>query len=149
MDTIVRTAVIKDIDQLTILFEAYRIFYGMHPDAKEARKFLEERLTKGDSVIILSECNTIISGFLQLYPIFSSTKMKRLWLLNDLFVDKELRRKGCSIKLIKAAQEFCIQTNACGLLLETEKTNFAANRLYQKLDFQVDQNHNYYTWISH
>ena len=55
MDTIVRTAVIKDIDQLTILFEAYRIFYGMHPDAKEARKFLEEEMEKflfGDGAVM-------------------------------------------------------------------------------------------------
>jgi GNAT superfamily N-acetyltransferase len=81
-----------------------------------------------------------------LYPLFSSTRMKRLWLLNDLFVDKEYRGKGVSKQLIAAAKELCKQTNACGLVLETAKKNIVGNDLYPKVGFSLDKEHNYYSW---
>ena len=85
-------------------------------------------------------------GFVQLYPIFSSTRMKKLWLLNDLFVDENHRGKGISKQLIKQCKDLCNDTGACGLILETAKTNTTANNLYVKTDFILDENHNYYSW---
>ena len=41
---------------------------------------------------------------------------------------------------------FCDETNACGLLLETEKTNLIGNQLYPRTGFEVDNEHNYYNW---
>ena len=52
-----------------------------------AENFLKERLENQDSEIFVAEENGILTGFTQLYPLFSSTRMKRYWLLNDLFVN--------------------------------------------------------------
>lgn len=85
-------------------------------------------------------------GFVQLYPIFSSTKMQKLWLLNDLFVAQPHRGKGISKQLIDISKELCENTNACGLVLETAKINDIGNQLYPKMGFLLDNAHNYYTW---
>ena len=85
-------------------------------------------------------------GFVQLYPIFSSTRMQRLWLLNDLYVEKIYKGKGISKQLIEISKSLCKQTNACGLILETAKTNIVGNELYPKVGFSLDKEHNYYFW---
>jgi len=43
-----------------------------------------------------------LMGFAQLYPSFSSVSMKRLWILNDLFVSSEARGKYISYNLTLA-----------------------------------------------
>ena len=72
-----------------------------------------------------------MTGFTQLYPLFSSTRMKRYWLLNDLFVNENHRGKGHSKALIESAKELCRETKACGILLETDKTNEIGNNFIQ------------------
>ena len=109
--------------------------------------FLAERLKLGDSEIFVAEIqDSHLVGFVQLYPLFSSTRMQPLWLLNDLFVPVAHRGKGISKLLIENAKELCKQTNACGLILETAKTNTVGNELYPKVGFSLDKEHNYYTW---
>lgn len=143
----VRKATQTDLEPLVVLFDNYRIFYGLPSDQNAARVFLHDRIINSESVIFVfeNEANRI-TGFIQLYPIFSSTRMQRLWLLNDLFVDEKYRGTGCSRKLIERAQRFCYETNACGLLLETAVTNNLANLLYVRTGFTLDTKHNYYTW---
>jgi GNAT superfamily N-acetyltransferase len=134
------------IDQLANLFNKYRIFYGKESDIDGAKFFLLERLTKNESEIFVSFHDTVITGFTQLYPLFSSTRMKRIWLLNDLFVEAGFRGQGFSMALLQRAMELCRQTQACGLMLETAKTNEVANRLYQKMGLELDKEHNVYNW---
>ena len=137
----------KNLVPLASLFDAYRIFYRKESNVHAAMEFLSDRLTQHDSVIYiaLSETGSII-GFVQLYPLFSSTRMKKLWMLNDLFVMPEFRGQGVSKALIEAAKSLAIKTNSCGLLLETEKSNAVANALYINTGFALDNDHNYYSW---
>ncbi len=143
----VEQATIKDLDKLAILFDQYRIFYKKQTDLSGAKTFLKERISGSESVIFISfDDNNKITGFTQLYPLFSSTRMKRLWLLNDLFVDPNSRGKGISVALINKAKDLSRQTGACGLTLETAKTNTIGNSLYPKVGFALDEDHNYYSW---
>ncbi len=143
----IEQATTKDLDELAILFDKYRVFYKKTSDVDAAKDFLRERMAANESVIFVSfdEAN-VMTGFTQLYPIFSSTRMKRLWLLNDLFVDADYRGKGFSIALIDKAKDLCKQTGACGLMLETAKSNEIGNNLYPRSGFVMDQEHNFYTW---
>jgi len=137
----------EDIDAVVNLFDAYRLFYKMDSNKVLAKKFLLERIANKESVIFVSENEVaVLTGFVQLYPIFSTTRLKRLWLLNDLFVDLAERGKGISKKLIQQAQKLCVETEGCGLILETAKSNVIGNLLYSATDFVLDENHNYYTW---
>lgn len=145
----IKRASIEDVDAITQLFDAYRIFYNNPSDPKKAKEFISDRLIKGDAVIFLcvADKNTAV-GFVQLYPLFSSTRMRRLWLLNDLYVDRPYRGKGYSVELINKAKELCSLTNACGLILETAKDNTIGNTLYPKTGFRLDTEHHYYSWDS-
>jgi ribosomal protein S18 acetylase RimI-like enzyme len=145
--TEIRKATIKDLKCVIELFDNYRVFYEKLSDKLKAEEFISERLKLNDSEIFVAETDDKnLVGFVQLYPIFSSTRMQRLWLLNDLFIDKEQRGKGISKQLIEKSKELCKQTNACGLILETAKTNFVGNGLYPKVGFSLDNEHNYYSW---
>lgn len=144
---IIRKATIGDIRQLAVLFDAYRVFYEKDSDTAKARAFLSDRIQQNESVIFVAENEeNILTGFVQLYPLFSSSRMKRLWLLNDLFVAPEQRGRGISVALIDAAKELCRSTDSCGMMLETAKSNTIGNRLYPKTGFELDNAHNYYSW---
>ena len=142
----VRNAEVNDVERLAVLFDAYRVFYEKSSDLIGAKKFLLERITNNESKIIVAIHNEDLVGFVQLYPIFSSTRMKKIWLLNDLFVHENNRKKGISKQLIGKCKDLCKDTGACGLILETAKTNATGNNLYVKTDFILDENHNYYSW---
>ncbi len=143
----IRKATTNDLDQLTDLFNQYRVFYKKSSDISAGKEFLKERMVNNESEIFVAlneEDN--FTGFVQLYPIFSSTRMKRLWLLNDLFVAPSYRGQGISVSLIDKAKELCRSTNACGLLLETAKTNTAGNKLYPRTEFVLESDSNFYVW---
>jgi ribosomal protein S18 acetylase RimI-like enzyme len=70
--------------------------------------------------------------------------MKKLWLLNDLFVLPQARSKGISGKLIEKAKELVKQSNASGIFLETEKSKMIGNSLYPKTGFELNKESNFY-----
>ncbi|MGN8226050.1 GNAT family N-acetyltransferase [Gracilimonas sp. BCB1] len=135
------------IEELSRLFSAYRDFYRMETDLEGCKSFLTERIENGDSEIYIHiNEEGSQTGFVQLYPLFSSTRMAKFWLLNDLFVHPDYRGRGISKKLIDVAKELCRNTRACGMMLETEKSNDIGNNLYPKTGFKLDTKHNFYTW---
>lgn len=142
----IRKGTINDIDELVLLFDDYRVFYEMPSDIESARTFISNRISQNESEIFVAEFENKLVGFVQLYPLFSSTRMKKLWLLNDLFVNPNYRNKGISIALIEEAKKLCINTKACGMMLETAKSNIVGNNLYPKTGFELDKDHNYYEW---
>lgn len=143
----IRECNINDIRPLIELFDAYRVFYKMVTDRPSAEMFLAHRIKNKDSVIYVSENEkSELTGFVQLYPLFSSIRMQRLWLLNDLYVDPKERSKGISKKLIEQAKQLAVQSGSCGLMLETAKSNLIGNQLYPATGFELDGDHNYYSW---
>lgn len=143
---IIRTATLNDLPQLAQLFDFYRVFYRKTSDIEGAKKFIAERISNKESVIYVAEEEKDLLGFTQLYPQFSSTRMKHSWLLNDLFVLKEHRERGISKQLIEMAKQLSIKTNAAGLALETEKTNTVGNKLYPATGFVMNETSNFYWW---
>lgn len=143
-------ASLDQLDELAAMFDAYRVFYRKASDLSGAQHFLKERLAQKDSVIYIARDVEIgeATGFVQLYPLFSSTRMKRLWLLNDLFVKPEHRGKGISKQLINKAKDLARSTQAAGLLLETEITNTIGNQLYPSTDFELNKETNFYFWTN-
>lgn len=136
----------ENLEQLIPLFDSYRVFYAQVSDQEAARVFLADRFSKVDSVIFLaldSEENGV--GFTQLYPSYSSVKMQRTYILNDLFVSEKARKQGVGEALMERAKQFAKEQNSCGLTLETN-TNNPAQSLYKKLGWKKDTTVNHYTW---
>ena len=143
----IRDAETPDLDQLSKLFYSYRMFYGKESNIDISKNFLESRLSNKDSEVFICEFDNILIGFVQLYPLFSSTRVSKYWLLNDLFVDSKYRGKGYSKLLIDKAKELVKDSNACGMMLETEKSNKIGNNLYPKTGFEKNDSSNFYEWV--
>ena len=143
----VREAKLSDLKNLSVLFNSYRMFYGKESDIRVAEEFLRSRIENKDSKIFICEFNNELSGFVQLYPIFSSTRVSKYWLLNDLFVDINKRGKGYSKLLIERSKELVIESKACGMMLETEKSNDIGNMLYPSTGFKKNELCNFYEWV--
>jgi GNAT superfamily N-acetyltransferase len=143
----IEKATLSDLEELNDLFDGYRVFYEKKSNKEASKEFLKERIENKESVIyIVRDSEGVGAGFVQLYPLFSSTRMKRFWLLNDLYVEKEFRGQGFSKALIEKAKEHCIDIQACGMMLETAKDNHVGNQLYTTTGWTLDEDHNYYTW---
>src|SRR5690606_38841446 len=112
-------AVPADLDALAVLFDAYRRFYGQPADVPRARQWLRERLRFGESVVLVARRGGTMAGFVQLYPMFSSVRTARTWILNDLYVDPGARRQGVARSLLDAAAGFAREDGAAGTSLET------------------------------
>ena len=93
------------LNELAQLFDDYKVFYRKESNLAGAKRFLSDRMDKKESIIFVALLDHQVVGFTQLYPLFSSTNMAPLWLLNDLYVAKQHRGKQISKGLIKAAQE--------------------------------------------
>ena len=141
----VTQASLDQLESIIPLFDAYRVWYRKASDRAGAKVFLSERLTNNDSIIYIAWDASTAVGFTQLYPSFSSTRMKRMWILNDLFVSPTYRGKGISKLLIEKAKALSNETNACGILLETEQSNTIGNKLYPATGFTLEEN-NFYFW---
>ena len=143
----IREAEPSDLDQLSKLFDSYRMFYGKESNIDISKKFLKSRLINKDSKVFICEVNNVLTGFVQLYPLFSSTRVSKYWLLNDLFVDSEYRGNGYSKLLIDKTKELVKESNACGMMLETEKSNKIGNNLYPETGFKKNDLSNFYEWV--
>ena len=140
----IRRGAMPDLPRIAELFDAYRQFYGQPADPDGARQFLRERLQAGDSVVLVAERDKRLVGFTQLYPSFSSVSMKRLWILNDLFVLPAHRRSGVARALMSAAEDLARATGGKGLALATQKTNGPAKTLYEARGWTRDDTFDHY-----
>ena len=141
MGDIVRQAGPADVGAVASLFDAYRQFYQQPSDPALARAFIAERLARSESVLFLVERDGQAVGFVQLYPLFSSTAARpgRWWLLNDLFVSPSARGGGVARALMNRARRLGEDTGAAGLELVTARTNAPAQRLYESLGWRQDE----------
>jgi ribosomal protein S18 acetylase RimI-like enzyme len=134
----IRRAGLADLDLIVPLFDAYRQFYRQPPDLEIARCFLLERLERNESVIFVAIDGDAALGFTQLYPSFSSVSLARIFVLNDLFVSPQARRRGVGRLLLEATAKFGRNAGATRLVLSTELTNKTAQSLYEQLGWKRD-----------
>ncbi len=146
----IRQARSGDVNTVAFLFDQYRQFYLQASDMSGAKAFIQARLEKNESVIFLAfavsedipipahETPERAAGFVQLYPAFSSASMRRLWILNDLFVAPAFRKQGVGQSLMKHSETFARASGAKGLTLKTADDNVAAQRLYESLGWTRD-----------
>lgn len=136
-------ASIQHLDDLVPLFDGYRIFYRQESDIKSAKAFLKERLTNQDTIIYIAYIDDNAVGFTHLFPSFSSVSMQPLYVLNDLYVDKNYRKQKIGVALLNKAKQLCREKNYKGLALQTEATN-PAQHLYESLGWKQDLDLHYF-----
>ena len=122
------------------LFDKYRVFYEQPSDISLAKQFLHQRLSNNESVIFVALDNDnetmIPAGFTQLYPLYSSVRAQKNWILNDLYVEANYRKQGVGKQLISAAMQFAKEQGAQFVQLETMQDNVTAQSLYEAIGFE-------------
>jgi len=135
----IRRATPGEAGRIAPLFDAYRQFYGLPSDPPLARRYLAERLSSGESLLLLAEAQDgAVLGFVQMYPTFSSLLAARVFVLYDLFVAPAARRHGVARGLMEAAVAEARAEGAVALSLQTARDNHAAQRLYASLGWRRD-----------
>lgn len=130
----------QDLESLVPLLDGYRCFYGQDSDPQRARAFLQKRLLAKDTVLFWAQDGDGTGGgFTHLFPLWSSVRTGRLWLLNDLFVAPDARRQGLARLLMQEALNFARADGALGVTLSTQKDNHHASALYRDMGFVLDQ----------
>lgn len=138
-------ATLQHLDDLVPLFDKYRIFYKATSDCDSARRYLSDRMSKGESTIFIAYIDSVAVGFTQIYPMWSSVSMLPILVLNDLYVDALYRKQKIGESLLIHAQAYAKKSLAKSLILETDIDN-PAQYLYEKLGWVKDSQHLHYYW---
>ena len=134
---IIVQAQIEHLEALVPLFDGYRKFYKQESNLQKTKNFLEARITHKDSIIFIAFIDNVAVGFTQLYPLFSSVSMEKMYVLNDLYVNLNYRGKSIGQQLLQTAKSLCTRNNYKGLALQTAFNN-PAQHLYERLGFIKD-----------
>lgn len=134
----IRQAAFSDLEQLTELFDQYRVYQGKQSDLSAARAFLKARFDHGESVVFLAHERSTPLGFAQLYPSYSSTALARVFILNDLFVHEKGRRKGVASLLLGALESYAWSQRAARVTLNVALDNRPGQALYEARGWSRD-----------
>jgi GNAT superfamily N-acetyltransferase len=134
----VRQAIFSDLEELAELFDRYRVSQGQESDPPAARSFLRARFDHGESVVFMAHDSSTPLGFAQLYPSYSSTSLARVFILNDLFVREQGRRKGVASKLLAALEGYAWSHGAARVTLNVARDNTAGQELYEAQGWSKD-----------
>jgi GNAT superfamily N-acetyltransferase len=129
------TAESAAFEQAVRLFDQYRQFYGQASELSVCRSYLHDRLSHGESTVLLATVNEQTVAFAQLYPGFSSIACRKTLILNDMFVSPAHRSEGIGQRLVEASICWARSQGAASIQLETAHDNAAAQRLYDRLGF--------------
>lgn len=135
-------ATLEHLDLLCPLFIKYREFYGEHSFPESSRAFLEKRLRRNESVIYLAFSNdedSKLLGFCQLYPSYSSLSLKRVWILNDIYVAEDARRQLVADHLMRSAKKMAKESHAVRMRASTSINNEVAQKVYESIGFREDK----------
>ena len=136
----IRSATSAHLDDLVPLVDGYRRFYRQSSDVEGARRFMQERFSRGDAHVLLAlDDDDHAIGFAQLFPVPSTTSLSSRWILNDLFVMPDARRQGAGSALLEAARELALAHDVPQLMLRTQVDNETAKARYHALGWQRDQ----------
>ena len=132
---IIRKATYTDIPSLVVLMTEFRKFYNQESNTEKVQSFLKDRLDKADSTVFVAVLEDKLVGYTQLFPSFSTIKLEKIWILNDLFVSEKFRGLGVASKLLTRVFKFSQETHRHQVWLLTGNDNKKAQHLYQKIGF--------------
>ena len=134
---IIIKAEIQHLKDLVPLFDSYRVFYKKTSNPEAAKQFLKARLEKQDTIIYIAYAEDKAVGFMHLFHSFTSVSMQSLYILNDLFVKKNHRKKGIGVALLNQAKDKAKEDDYKFVVLQTE-TNNPAQLLYENMGWKKD-----------
>jgi GNAT superfamily N-acetyltransferase len=134
--TVVRKAEDKDIPSLCVLMKKYIVdFYKREmPEERDLKAHIQFLLNSPASGLqLVAEVDQQIVGFATLYFTFSTLRLKRTAILNDLYVSSGFRGFKLGERLFKECIHFVRENGLADMTWETTEDNKVAQRLYEKM----------------
>jgi GNAT superfamily N-acetyltransferase len=136
----IRLLTSADLDKLTPLFAAYLDFYGVEQASATRHAFLASRLRARDSAAFGAfDAADRMIGFALCYFAYNSLRLAPVWILHDLFVARENRRRGTAQRLLEAVHAGARAAGACEVALSTARDNTPARTLYERAGYRHDK----------
>lgn len=133
---VIRCAVEKDVERLATLMKEYIVdfYHQSEPPRKEIVSHLELLLADSSKGVqyVAEEQNRLL-GFATIYVTFSTLKLKRTAILNDLYVLPMNRGNKVGEKLFQACETYVKENDLVGLSWETAVDNEVAQNFYEKM----------------
>lgn len=126
--------ILSDVDNKTIT-AFNRLMQQLSSNYKPiAKEYLIDMINSSNIIIFVAKENETIIGSLSLVFYNIPTGMK-VW-IEDVVIDQSVRGKGIGKALIEQAIVYAKQSGASKLDLTSSPERVAANKLYQKLNFE-------------
>ncbi|WP_449620925.1 N-acetyltransferase family protein [Robertmurraya sp. Marseille-Q9965] len=140
--TLIRQASEQDIPQLKELMLLYIVdFYQQpKPNQDELVGLIQHLIDNPSSGLqFVAEEEGELLGFSTLYFTFSTLKVKKAAILNDLFVSPRARGKKVGEALFQRNLNYIRDNNFASMTWETAKDNVIAQSLYNKMGGQLSE----------
>jgi len=129
-----------DLDALAPLFAGYLDFYRVTQTPADQRAFLAARLAADDSAAFGAfDESGQMTGFALCHFTHNSLRLAPAWILHDLFVGPEARRRGNARALLETVHAAAREAVACEAVLSTAHDNRTAQALYEGAGYRRDQ----------
>lgn len=130
----VRQTTREDRPQMIRLMKGYLDFYQReHPPEHQMHKLLdtlEEQPRRG--LQFIAEVDGKAAGFATLYTTFSTLSCQEAMVMNDLFVDPDMRASGVGYQLFEACRKHVIENGYAYMEWVTATDNETAQRFYER-----------------
>ncbi|TKC19215.1 GNAT family N-acetyltransferase [Robertmurraya kyonggiensis] len=139
---VIRQASTADVPQLKDLMLSYIVDFYQQPRPNEAELVgLIQHLIENPSsgLQFVAEENGELLGFSTLYFTFSTLKVKKAAILNDLFVSPCARGKKIGEALFQRNLNYIRENDFASMTWETAKDNVVAQALYNKMGGQLSE----------
>lgn len=136
----IRRVVAADIPSLVELMVDYVV--GFYHQKDQSAQKIEQHIhyilanPREGTQFVLVEADKIL-GFATLYYSYSTLRLQRIAILNDLFVSSAARGRGFGEALFKHCLQFVKDAGVAYLQWETTKDNAVARSLYEKMGGEV------------
>ena len=128
------------IDEFAVLMDEYRVFYGKQSNFNESKQYVSHLLKDKKVIFLMAITGDKRSiGFCTLFQSYSSVQVKKIFILNDLYVHKNHRHHGYGTKLLDAAITLAKREKVKFLKLETAKDNVTAQSVYEKHGWKLSE----------
>ena len=136
MNIQIRHAEAHDLPLLKNLMLQYIVDFYKRPrpsdkDLEELIMMLLENPSAGDQFV--AEHNNELIGFSTLYYTFSTTRVKKIAILNDLFIHCNHRASGIGEAIFTVSKERAAANGCANLSWQTAADNTIAQSLYEKM----------------
>ena len=126
---------VDNFEEILPLIEKYQQFYKVADISTEKNREFFSQFCGGTgqgAQFLLRQSGRVI-GFATVYFSFSSTLTSKVAVLNDLYIEADVRKQGCGRLLIDHCLKFGLDAGALRLQWLTAKDNGNAQAAYDKL----------------